>query len=229
MVVCPTCRHVNTEEAVVCVQCGASLEPGFATRSAARRTESDRPPLEIATPKPPSRWRPYVVFGILVAAVIGGAGVYLLRPDPCGGTNFTSPTFGYCILVPDGWEAGPARFGANVTLDQFAPPTDSATVVVEAVDLEADDTLQDWSDFVRTKDESSGLAPGAASETALGGVGALRWDIVVTSGDGRSFRMREVVAVREGFGWRIALNDEADGFGTTSIVFQDMIESWRFR
>ena len=228
MVVCPTCRHVNTEEATVCVRCGGSLEPGFATRSAVRRTESDRPALEIQTPKPPSKWRPYVVLGVLVAGLVAGATAYLLRPNPCGGTNFTSANFGYCLLVPDGWEAGPARFGANVTLDQFAPPTDSATVVVEAVDLEADDTLQEWSDFVRTNDEASGLDPGAVSETALGGVGALQWDILVTS-DGGTFRMREVVAVRDGFGWRIALNDEAEDFGTTAMVFQDMIESWRFR
>jgi len=229
MVVCPTCRNANTEEAVVCVRCGASLEPGLAARTAARRSPSDRPALEIATPTPPSKWRPYVVLGVLVTALVGGAAVYLFRPDPCGGTNFESPNFGYCLLVPDGWEAGPARFGANVTLDQFAPPTDSATVVVEAVDLAATDTLGDWSTFVRQKDESAGLAPGATSETVLDGVGAFQWDIMVTSEDGRSFRMREVVAVRDGFGWRIALNDEATDFGTSAVAFQDMIESWQFR
>jgi hypothetical protein len=229
VVICPACRHVNAEDATVCVQCGGTLEPGFATRAAIRRTESERPPLEIQPPEPPSKWRPYVVVGVLVAVVFGGAVVYLLRPDLCGGTNFTSPNFGYCLRVPDGWEAGPARFGADVTLDQFAPPTESATVVVEAVDLETDDTLQDWSQYVRQKDESSGLAPGGISETRLGGVGAHQWDIEVTSADGRSFRMREVVAVRDGFGWRIALNDEAGDFDSSSDALQDMIESWQFR
>ncbi len=229
MVVCPTCRESNTEEATVCVRCGASLAPGFATRLPARRTEADRPQIELETRKPPSKARPYVILGVMTLMVLGAGAAWFLRPDPCAGTNFSSDTFGYCIDVPDGWEAGLARFGADVTLDQFAPPTASATVVVEAVDLQDGASLEDWSQFVRQRDEDAGLTPGAASETNLGDVGAIQWDVSVSGDGGDSFRMREVVAVNNGVGWRIALNDVSDGFASSAVVFEDMIQSWKFR
>jgi hypothetical protein len=229
LVICPTCRHGNLEEAIVCERCGTSLDPGVSRLLPVRRTEGERPPLEIAPPTPPSRWRSVVILGAIGVIVAGIGLAYLLRPDPCSGTNFTSENFGYCVLVPDGWEAGPARFGSDVTLDQFAPPTESATVVVEAVDLEDLEGvgLDDWSDYVRRIDEEGGLAPGPASETRLGDVQALQWDATVESG-GATFRMREVVAVRAGVGWRITLNDLADAFGTSAVVFQGIIDSWKF-
>jgi hypothetical protein len=229
MVVCPTCREANTEEATVCVRCGNSLAPGFAARLPARRTEGERPQLEIQTPKPASKWRPYMILGMLGLVLVGAGAFYAARPDPCTGTNFSSEMFGYCVLVPEGWEAGLAKFGADVTLDQFAPPTSSATVVVEAVDLQDGATLEDWSQFVRQRDEDAGLTPGAASETTLDGIGAVQWDVSVSGDNGQSFRMREIVAVNDGFGWRIALNDVSDGFDSSAVAFQDMIESWKFR
>lgn len=229
MVVCPSCRHVNTEEATQCAQCGASLEPGVARLLPARRSPSERPPLEIQRPKAPSKWRPHVVIGLTVLMGVGAGAAYLFRPDPCEGTNFESANFGYCLQVPEGWEAGPARFGAEVTLDQFAPPTESATVVVEAVDLEGGVALEDWSEFVRQRDEEAGLTPGAASETELDGVGALQWDVTVAPEGGEQFRMREVVVVRDDVGWRITLNDVSDGFGTSAVVFANMLASWQFR
>jgi hypothetical protein len=229
VVVCPACRHVNTEEATVCVQCGTSLEPGFTALLPVRRSETERPPLVVQKPKPPSWWGPVIVIGVLVLGALGAGAAYLLRPDPCEGTNFSSENFGYCIMVPDGWEAGPARFGATVTLDQFAPPTESATVVVEAVDPEAGAALEEWSELVRSRDEDAGLTPGAASETRLDGVGALQWDVTVATEDGDAFRMREVVAVRGDVGWRITLNDVSEGFSTSAVVFQEMLDSWKFQ
>jgi hypothetical protein len=228
MVVCPSCRTVNTEEATACANCGVSLEPGYASLMPVRRSESERPPLEIQPPKPPSKWRPVVMLGILLVAVAALSGAYLLRPDPCEGANFESQNFGYCIFVPEGWRASEARFGADVVLDQFAPPTESTTVLVEAVDLESGAALEDWAATVLQKDEGIGLTPGAASQTELGGVPALQWEVTSTDGE-ESFRMREVVAVRGDVGWRIALSDQADGFGTSAVVFQDMLESWRFQ
>jgi hypothetical protein len=228
MVVCPSCRTINTEEATACANCGISLEPGYASLMPVRRSEGERPPLEIQTPKPPSKWRPVVMLGILLVAVAALSGAYMLRPDPCEGANFESQNFGYCIAVPEGWRASEARFGADVVLDQFAPPTESTTVLVEAVDLESGAALEDWAATVLQKDEGIGLTPGAASQTELGGVPALQWEVTSTDGE-RSFRMREVVAVRGDVGWRIALSDLSDGFGTSAVVFQDMLETWRFR
>lgn len=228
MVICPTCRHVNPEEAERCLRCGTSLEPGATALLPVRRSEGERPPVEIRKPKPPSKWRAPLIVGGFVAALAAVSAYWLFRPDPCGGTNFVSENFGYCVLVPEGWEAGPARFGADVTLDQFAPPAESATVVVEAVDLELGVELEAWSEFVRQRDEEAGLTPGGASGTSLGGVGALRWDVTVEL-DGQTFRMREVVAVRGDVGWRITLNDASQGFATTAAVFEDMLGSWHFR
>lgn len=227
MVVCPSCRHVNPEDAERCLRCGTSLEPGQTALLPGRRGETEPPPIEFAKPKPPSKWRGPLIVGSLVVFVVAAAVYLLVRPDPCDGTNFTSDTFGYCVLVPDGWEAGAARFGAEVTLDQFAPPTESATVVVEAVDLEAGADLEAWSEFVRQRDEEAGLTPGPAGETSLDGVDALAWDVTVEAEDER-FRMREVVAVRDDVGWRITLNVLSDGFATTTAVFEDILSSWRF-
>lgn len=213
----------------MCSRCGTSLDPGYSSLLPVRRTESERPQLELHAPNPPSKWRPFVILGVLVASVVGVGVFSLVRPDPCAGTNFSSENFGYCVLVPAGWEAGPARFGADVTLDQFAPPTASTTVVVEAVDLQQDTALEEWSAFVRQRDEGAGLTPGPASETRIDGMGALQWDVTVTSDGGETFQMREVVTVRDDVGWRITLNDLRDTFGTSAVAFRDMLDTWQFR
>jgi hypothetical protein len=228
MVVCPSCRHANEEGAETCANCNNSLAPGYTALLAVRRDPSERPPIEVRQPTQPSKWRPYFVLGGLVLAVAVAGVAWLVRPDPCNGTNFSSENFGYCILVPEGWEAGPARFGSAVELDQFAPPTEAATVMVEAVDLAGGARLEDWSQFVRQRDEDAGLTPGASSGATIDGVDAITWDVRV-SAEGETFQMREVVVVREDVGWRITLNDVADRFSTSAAVFDSMLDSWQFR
>ncbi len=227
MVVCPNCREINDEDRPVCQKCGSTLE---ATTVALmpRREGAERPPIEIKKPAPPSKLRPLLILAILAGAAAGVSAFFVLRPDPCQGTNFESENFGYCLVVPEGWEAGPALFGADVTLDQFAPPTGSATVVVEAVDLETGTELEQWSNFVRQRDEDAGLTPGPASEADLDGTDALQWDVSVASDGGETFLMREVVTVKGNVGWRVTLNDLQDGFDTSAVVFDDMLESWQF-
>ena len=228
MVICPSCRHENLEDSGFCAKCGTSLDPGVATFLPVRRTEGDRPVFEIKTPKPPSRWRAVAVLGV-VGLIVGGIGLYLaVRPNPCAGTNFTSTNFGYCVLVPHGWEAGPARFGSNVTLDQFAPPTSSTTIIVATVDLSAGSNLSDFSSFVRQKDEDAGLTPGPESDTSVDGVAGLQWDMTVDA-QGQTYRMREVIVVRDDVGWRITLNDVEQGFSSSAVAFRDLLDSWQFR
>lgn len=227
MVVCPTCREMNDEDRAMCQRCGASLEAGTITLMP-RRADGERPPIEVRKPPPPSKWRPVVLLGVIGGLVVGFAAFTALRPDPCSGTNFESENFGYCLLVPEGWEAGPAQFGATVTLDQFAPPTGSATVVVEAVDLESGTALEQWSEFVRLRDEEAGLTPGPASDARLDGADALQWDVSVASESGERFQMREVVTVLGDIGWRITLNDLQEGFDSSAVAFRDMLDSWQF-
>ena len=227
MVVCPTCREVNEEGRAICQKCGTSLAPD-AVALLPRREPGERSPIEMRKPPQPSKWRPLIVLGVFLVGLTAVAGYFALRPDPCGETNFESENFGYCLMVPEGWEAGPAQFGADVTLDQFAPPTGSATVVVEAVDLETGVALDQWSEFVRKRDEDAGLTPGPASDAKLGGADALQWDVSVASEGGNSFLMREVVVVSNDIGWRVTLNDLQDGFDTSAVVFRDMLDSWQF-
>ena len=227
MVVCPTCREVNEEGRAICQKCGSSLAPD-AVALLPRREPGERAPIEMRKPPQPSKWRPLIVLGVFLVGLTAVAGYFALRPDPCGDTNFESENFGYCLMVPEGWEAGPAQFGADVTLDQFAPPTGSATVVVEAVDLETGVALDQWSEFVRTRDEDAGLTPGPASDAKLGGADALQWDVSVASEGGNSFLMREVVVVSNNIGWRVTLNDLQDGFDTSAVAFRDMLDSWQF-
>jgi hypothetical protein len=227
MVVCPTCREVNEEGRAICQKCGSSLTPD-AVALLPRREPGERPPIEMRKPPQPSKWRPLILLGVFLVGLTAVAAFFALRPDPCGDTNFESENFGYCLMVPEGWEAGPAQFGADVTLDQFAPPTGSATVVVEAVDLETGVALDQWSEFVRKRDEDAGLTPGPASDAKLGGADALQWDVSVASEGGNSFLMREVVVVSNDVGWRVTLNDLQEGFDTSAVAFRDMLDSWQF-
>jgi hypothetical protein len=194
-----------------------------------RRAPGVRPQIEDAPPVPPSRWRALVVLGAVVLGAVGVGTWLLLRPDPCRGTNFSSANFGYCLTVPEGWTAEPARFGSSVELDQFAVPSQGATVLVEAVDLQQKDDLGGFADMVRQKDESAGLKPGPGRRTEIDGVAAQVWDITIVSDAGTSYQMREVVVVKDQVGWRITLNDVADAFEEHAVPFDEMLRSWRFR
>jgi hypothetical protein len=228
MIVCPNCRKTNDEEAAVCEQCGASLAPG-PTHLLSRRSPTERRPIEIAQPKPPSPWRAVVVLGVLVGMGIGLAAWYFLRPAPCDGTNFTSQQFGYCLSMPSNWQWHPAKFGDTLTVDQFTPPSQSATVLVEAVDLPDSADLSSFADTVRAKDAQSGLTPGPIQRTSVDGVDALAWSIDYTNGAGTDFSIREVVVVKNHFGWRMMLNDTAASFGSDLSQFDGMVRSFRFR
>ena len=100
MVVCPFCREVNEEGRAQCQKCGSSLEPSTVALLP-RREHGERPPIEIPKPPQPSKWRPLIMLGVLLGVGVVVSAFVLLRPDPCGGTNFESENFGYCIVVPE--------------------------------------------------------------------------------------------------------------------------------
>jgi hypothetical protein len=228
VIVCPNCRRSNDEEAAACEQCGASLAPG-PTHLLSRRAPNERPPIEVAQPKPPSPWRAIVVLGVLLGAGIGAVAWYFLRTTPCDGTNFTSQQFGYCMTLPSDWQWHPAKFGDALTVDQFTPPSQSATVLVEAADLPDNADLSSFADAVRSKDEQAGLTPGPIQRTSVDGADALAWNIDYTNGAGTDFSIREVVVVKDHFGWRMMLNDTTTGFDQDVSAFNGMVHSFRFR
>jgi hypothetical protein len=229
MIVCPVCRTANDEGAQVCASCGRSLEPAASYLMPVRRAPGARSHIEDVPPTGPSRWRAFIVLGAVVLVAVGAGTWMLFRPDPCRGTNFSSENFGYCLTVPEGWTAEPARFGSSVELDQFAVPSQGATVIVEAVDLELGADLGGFADFVRQKDKTAGLKPGPGTITEIDGVTAQVWDITVASDSGTTYQLREVVVVKDQVGWRITLNDLADNFDDHAVLFQAMLRSWRFR
>jgi hypothetical protein len=228
VIVCPNCRNANDEDAKACAKCGASLEPG-PTHLSTRRPPNERPPIEIPQPRPPSPWRAIVGLGVLLGVGIGAGAWYLLRSDPCDGTNFSSERFGYCMTLPEEWTWQPAKFGESVTVDQFTPPSESATVLVEAADLPDDADLSAFADAVRRTDEEAGLSPGPIEKTTVDGADALAWEIDYTSDAGGAYGVREVVVVNDRFGWRLMLNDVAESFHRHVSTFETMVESFRFR
>jgi hypothetical protein len=229
MIVCPSCRTVNEEDLPFCAKCGRTLEPGPVMLAPRRTDLAERVQLELKAPPKRSKWKPVVVLGTMGLMLIGGGAFFLFRPDPCKGTNFTSDTFGYCLSVPEGWVAQPARFGTSATLDQFAPPRATATVIVDAADLTDAAQLDQWAAFVRQKDQDAGLIPGRPTDLTLDGVAAQQWDVSVTSDSGAGYTMREVVVVRDDVGWRVTLSDSSDGFASSAGTLKLMLESWRFR
>jgi hypothetical protein len=229
MIVCPACRTANDEGAQVCASCGRSLEPTASYLMPARRPPGARSQIEDVPPTAPSRWRALIVLGAVVLVAVGAGTWMLLRPDPCRGTNFSSANFGYCLTVPEGWTAEPARFGSSVELDQFAVPSQGTTVIVEAVDLTQETDLDGFAEQVREKDATAGLKPGPRTSTEIDGVAAQVWDITVASEAGTTYLLREVVVVKDQVGWRITLNDLAHTFDDHAAPFQEMLRSWRFR
>jgi hypothetical protein len=228
VIVCPNCRRSNEEDAATCEQCNASLTPG-PTHLLSRRAPNERPPIEIAQPKQPSPWRALIALGVLLGVGIGVAAWYFLRPTPCDGTNFTSQEFGYCMTLPSDWQWHPAKFGDALTVDQFTPPSQSATVLVEAADLPDNADLSSFADAVRSKDQEAGLTPGPIEKTTVDGADALAWNIDYTNGAGTDFSIREVVVVENHFGWRMMLNDTASSFSRDMPAFDGMVRSFRFR
>ena len=229
MIVCPECRTANDEGAQTCTNCGRSLEPSPSYLMPARRAPGARSHIEDAPRAGPSKWRAFIVLGAVVLFALGAGTWLLLHPDPCRGTNFSSANFGYCLTVPEGWTAEPARFGSSMELDQFAVPSQGATVIVEAVDLQQGTDLGGFADFVRQKDQTAGLKPGPGTSTEIDGVAAQVWDITVASDAGTTYQLREVVVVKDQVGWRITLNDLADTFDDHAAPFEEMLRSWRFR
>jgi hypothetical protein len=182
------------------------------------------------TAEPAQRSRTPLVVGLLVllvlAGVVAGVAAWLAAPGRCDEATFTSDRFGYCVAAPPGWSAEPARVG-QASVDSFLIPDGSAAVFVQAVDLQDGQTLDRFAEYVRGLGEQGGYSMGGITQTEVGGVPAMTWEVFVSSTTGAT-RMREVVFVRGATAWRVQFADTSGGYDAHSPAFQQMLSSWHF-
>jgi hypothetical protein len=225
MIVCPNCRSSNQEEARFCMNCGRTLEPGPSPR--VRPDGSHQGLAEIRPPKPPARWPAFLALGAMIVFAAGFFGWQVFGPDPCR-DKFASSQFGYCLAVPAGWQADPARVG-TAPMDEFSPNASSTTVLIQAADLPANLALAEFSSSLRQQEEAAGYMPGEPQQTTVGGFPAQWWDTEVPAPDGsEGFKIRDVVVVKDEVGWRIQLNDATSAFDSHLPSLAQMLRSWHF-
>jgi hypothetical protein len=228
MIVCPQCRHSNDEDAQFCSQCGRTLEPGPSSLAPVRRQaalpagDDDLPP-----PISRKRWPVLTAIGTILVGALGFWAYSTFRPDPCDGRDFTSERYGYCLNVPEGWQAGAAQVG-TFAADQISLPTESTTVLINAIDLPTDTELDEFVHVLRVRLQMQGVEPGPIRDDVIDGFPARSWDVeVVTAGE--PLVARYVITLRDDVGWQISLSDTQERLIFHESAFRSMLSSWKFR
>jgi hypothetical protein len=168
-----------------------------------------------------------VLAGLFVVGAAGGFGVAsLLQEGPCDAATFVSVAYGYCVMVPVGWEPSHAADEPS-GVDAFRD-TDAPTVIyIEAVRLPEGEALHGFAQAMRVKDSLAGFAVTDPEPGTLGEARSLEWDAVGPVA-GADAIVREIVAIRNGIGWRLQIaGAEEDGEQDLSEARQ-MLESWAF-
>lgn len=227
MLVCPSCRRDNPEEARFCTQCGSSLEPTATGLRRVERAAAADEAFEIPPPRRASVIPGILTLAALVVAAVGGATWYVLRPNPCAG-KFTSRQYPYCVAIPEGWEDGREDVGQGQA-DTFVPTTRDAYVVVQAQQVESGTDTRAFAERQRDSEEAGGLFPGPLTELDVGGHEAVAWEITRTTESGVLIRQLEVAVVRAGTGWIIAFAGTDESFDRERPDFLQLLESWSFK
>ena len=235
MLVCPACRESNVEEAQFCTKCGRSMAPGpaFMTRVESKLSFLDD--LEVQAPKPASPLRGILILSVLGLLLVGGTAFTLLRPDPCEG-KYVSERFAYCVALPEGWQTTQLEEAAAQDYDAFTTDRTEAIAVVASEELAAGQSLQapvevsleQWSQAVRSNEESQGLLPGQARATEVGGEEASTWQTSI--GDpatGDTLIQTNIAVVHGGSGWMIVLRTAVPEDLESDL--DAMIDSWSWR
>jgi hypothetical protein len=171
---------------------------------------------------------PLVVASVLVLLLIGivvGVGVWIASPGRCDAATFRSQAFGYCVAEPEGWMGGEATVG-DVRVDQFVPQEGEANVYVQEVTVPAGESLGGFAETIRGLDREAGLEVAPTDPIEIDGAPGMQWDLVDPEEPG--VRVREIVVVHEGSGWRIQFAESAETFDQSLPAFADMLTSWRF-
>ena len=219
MLVCPSCRTANSEEATRCESCGAEMRAS--TSLAKRRTEPVE--FDVTPPPPPPRWRRITALAVGMAALAAASVWAAVRPSPCDG-KYSSDQFDYCVAVPQGWTSTTARIG-SADVDEFT--RHEATAVVMSIPLRAGISVDAYAEVARRQDKRAGLISGPKQSVRLGGVEAMQWEI--SHPDEPTFQGLEVVTVNDDVGWTVQLNDDAATYPATLESFHSMLASWHFR
>lgn len=234
MIKCPVCGRESPEGSKFCNICGQSLaglqpsEPAQVATDEAVSEEQEDVEAAAATPAKMSSAIPALLTLGLIALVTTGVVVYAqLQPTTCA-DQFESDRFGYCVTVPEGWDAGEASVG-QTPVDSFAVKEGAATVVVIAIDLAERTSLTQFADDARQNDEAQGLQPSGMKPLQLDGEPAQAWGITTTSPNGQEYKLVQVVTVRNDVGWTISLSDSAEGFDSHERSFREMLASWQFQ
>ena len=184
-----------------------------------------------APPEPTRRSRrPLLAAAAVLIALVAGVvavAVWVSAPGRCDEATFTSTRLGYCLVAPSGWAGGTARVGST-TVDELLLPKGSAAVFIQAVSLQPGAGLEEFATQVRALDQQAGYRIGKSSTSEVDGVTADRWDVTSTAPNGDVTKVREVVFVRSGTGWRVELADTADAFDRDAAALEQMLSSWRF-
>jgi hypothetical protein len=225
MLVCPTCRTENQEQARFCTTCGRSLE----AVEGSDLLRVSRPPgegvlVDIPDPKPVNALPGILALvGILLVGTAVGAW-YFLRPDPCDG-KFSSQQFPYCLEVPQGWD-GTQQTIQGTPADAFAPQAQLPVVLVIAGQTQPGVNSQSYADAQRDALESDGLFPSPVESQEVDGSDALAWEMTTTDVDGTVLRERRVTLVRDGQAWIILMVAPQDRYRQALGQFQSMLETW---
>lgn len=199
------------------------------------RPDPSVPDAAAAEPDAPSA-PPYskAPFWIGLLLLLGFAGVTvgvvaaLTQPDPCDGTTFRSDRFGYCLVVPEGWEADGEGTLGQIPADRIQVPDDVGTVYVQAVPISEGQTLADFADTIRSLNEQAGYQLTEVEETTVAGVPAMEWDFVTGVKGGVQLRMREIVFIDGNDGWRVQVAEGKPKFEDTTATVDAMLETWVF-
>ncbi|MEX0832919.1 MAG: zinc ribbon domain-containing protein [Actinomycetota bacterium] len=234
MIKCPVCGRESPEGSKFCNICGQSLaglqpsEPAPEESRAEVPEEQDGTEEVAAAPAKASSAIPALLgFGLIALVAIGVVVYSQLQPTTCA-DQFESDRFGYCVTVPQGWDAGEASVG-QTPVDSFAVKEGAATVVVIAIDLAEQTSLTQFAEDARQNDEAQGLQPSGMKPLQLDGEPAQAWGITTTSPNGQEYKLVQVVTVRNDVGWTISLSDSAEAFDSHERSFREMLASWQFQ
>jgi hypothetical protein len=232
VLVCPSCRNENLEEAGFCRVCGRSLEPVGSYMRRLDRDQDDELALDVPAPRTGPPW---MALGLVVLVMLGVAGWAVFstaQPDPCRG-RFSSSLYPYCAEIPEGWEGGAALDGTE-TIDRFVRDSQEVDAVANVrVEQVIDPTVQtqQYAQQFRTSQEADGLDPSQAEVVDLDGEQALAWNYTV-AGTGPAeppLLIREVVMVRAEGAWRVTLIATEDVYQDARIAFERLLNSWRWK